>query len=175
MDQLDFSSLFTTKAQANDFLTRLSTVVDLMYTINFDLEKSLTETFGVHKKDLLMKLLRENNILPTAHAQVQEFLKKLKETIPVLPVVSLTIAFEPTDETLQKLAQWFLFTIKKNVLFDIQIDTTLIAGAKITYNGKFKDYSIKPTFDTLVQKVLTPKETQTPSVHQSAEQMVIGR
>lgn len=175
MDQLDFSNLFTTKAQANDFLSRLSTVVDMMYTTNFDLEKSLTETFGVHKKDLLMKLLRENNISPTAHADVQAFLKKLKESIPTLPVVSLTIAFEPTQETLQSLAQWFVFTIKKNVLFDIQIDINLIAGAKITYNGKFKDYSIKPAFDALVQKVLTQKETDTTSVHQSAEQMVIGR
>jgi len=153
---MDLSDLFTTKSQANDFIARLNSTIDMVYTTGFDLEKVLMQQFGLRKKDALMKLLRDSKLNGTTATDVQEFLKKLQETASSLPIVSLAIAFEPTEETLQALSRWFLSTLNMHVLFDIQLDTALIAGATITYNGKFKDYSIRPVWDNIVQRSLHP-------------------
>ncbi len=154
MDNIDLSDFFITKAQANDFATRLNAIVDMMYTTNFDLEKALMHELGIHKKDAFMKLLRENKMSDASHSAMQDFLKKMQETITSLPVVSLTIAFEPSEETLKALSQWFLTTRNKQVLFDILTDEKLIAGAIITSNGKFKDYSIRKDFDRIIRSEL---------------------
>src|SRR5260221_11894392 len=103
MDNIDLSDFFITKAQANDFATRLNAIVDMMYTTNFDLEKALMHELGIHKKDAFMKLLRENKMSDASHSAMQDFLKKMQETITSLPVVSLSIAFEPSEETLKAL------------------------------------------------------------------------
>jgi F0F1-type ATP synthase delta subunit len=179
---MDLSDFFTTRSQASDFAAHLNTIIDKVFTTNFDLEKTLTQELGIRKKDAFIKLLRDNKIVSSSTGDVQNFLKKIQETVIALSVVSLTIAFEPTEETLKVFSQWFLSSLNKQVLFDIHVDTNLIAGATITYNGKFKDYSIRPIFENFIRHVTagstTPTPTQTTAtapIHQTAEEMSIGR
>ncbi len=179
---MDLSDFFTTKAQATDFSLRLNAIIDQMFTTTFDLDKTLMQEFGLHKKDAFIKLMRENNVSDTSHGAIQEFLKKIQEAVANLPVVSLTIAFEPTDETLKALSQWFLLTLNKQVIFEISFDLSLIAGATITYNGKFKDYSVRSLFTTVTKNILSPAPTthvQQPATsaptQQSTEHITIGR
>ena len=68
--------------------------------------------------------------------------------ISALPVLSLTIAFEPQDGTLKTLAEWFFINMHKQMLFELEVDRKVIAGAKIKYNGKFYDFTIRSTFET---------------------------
>lgn len=183
MDKIDLSDFFTTKSQANDFAVRLSSVIDHMYTTNFNLEKTLTTQFGIQKADIFLKLLREHNINTASTQTVQDFFKNIQETVSHLSTVSLTIAFEPSDETIKVLSQWFVFNMNKQVLFDIQVDHKLIAGAKINYNGKFKDYSLGPLFENLVKQILQPdkpvplpqQQSAPVAVHQDSQHMEIGR
>src|SRR5581483_4224991 len=44
--------------------------------------------------------------------------------------------------------------IHKQMLFDISVDKNLIAGARITYNGKFFDFSIKSTFERILKEYM---------------------
>src|SRR5258706_5730537 len=175
MENMDLTILFTTKSQANDFAQHLTGILDALYTANFNLEKFLMQNFGIQKKEAMMKLLQENKIAETSVPALEQFFKKIVDAIAALPLVSLTIAFEPTDETLAALSQWFLFTLKKQVLFDIRIDRRLVAGVSITANGKYKDYSLKGTFEKIVQQTITTEKPQpqhsgaVPSIHQSTQ------
>lgn len=181
MDIIDLSDFFTTRSQANDFAVRLSGIIDHMYTTDFNLEKSLTTQFGIQKADQFLKLLRENNINTASIQASQDFFKKIQDTVSNLSVVTLVIAFEPSDETIKTLSQWFVFNLNKQVLFDIQIDHRIIAGIKITYNGKFKDYSLGSLFDTLVKQMLHPSnqtsvvQATTIPPHQDTQQITVGR
>lgn len=181
MDTIDLSDFFTTRSQANDFAVRLSGIIDQMYTTTFNLEKSLTTQFGIQKADIFLKLLREHNINTASIQATQDFFKKIQEAVSNLSVVSLVIAFEPSDETIKALAQWFIFNLNKQVLFDIQVDHRIIAGVKITCNGKFKDYSLGPLFDNLVKQMLHPSNQPLPMqpssipTHQDTQHIEIGR
>lgn len=173
-DIIDLSDFFITRSQANDFTVRLNTVIEQMYTTNYNFEKAINTQFGIQKADTFLKILRDHGLQNATLREVQEFLKKIQEIIKNISVVSLTLAFEPSDDVLKSLAQWFVFNVKKQVVFDIQVDHHLIAGMKINYNGKFKDYSAAPLFEKLVENMLHPQPAKT-TVHQNEQLITIGR
>lgn len=154
---IDLSYFFTTKMQAQDFSSRLSLLVERMYVADFNFEKEFTEQFGIQKKDRFLMVLHDNKLSPEPTGALQEFLNKLLAHIAQLPVISLKIAFQARDETLQALTEWFMLTIKKQVLFDITIDPSLIAGAAIFYNGNYVDLSIREKFNQILNEVMTNK------------------
>lgn len=157
MDQLDFSEFFKTKIEANDFSTRLSTLTEQLYETNFNLEKAVVDQFGSNKKAKLMIMLRDNNISTESNAALKQFFDRLQEKMRAMPVLSVTLAFEPNSQTLEALSQWFLLNEKKQVLFDIIVDQKIIAGASFTFRGKFLDCSIREIFERIFQETVNNK------------------
>lgn len=185
MDQIDFSEFFNTKAEANDFLSRLRAVIDKIFQTDFHLDKAFAEQFGINKSDRLFAVLRENNINTESLNAVKPFLENMQETVAKLPVLSITIAFEPGDKTLKSLSEWFLINLKKQVVFDITVDRRLVAGATINFNGKFSDYSIRPVVERMIKtyasRITTPQnkptvqQTAPQAAHQRVEDISLGR
>jgi len=157
MEEISLSDFFHTKAQATDFSMHLATISENIYNTHFDLEKALTEHLGIKKKDLFISLLRDNKVNIYVNSELKSFFDKIQEAISNLPLLSLTIAFEPTEETLKILSEWLVLNIHKEVLFDITIDTKIIAGATISFSGKYTDQSIKTRFDQIFKDVLMSK------------------
>lgn len=163
MDNIDLSPFCKTKAQANDFVIRLASITERIYETNFNLEAVVQQHLGIQKKDSFLRLLRENNISQDSPELLKAFLTKLQDIVSTLPVLSLTLAFEPTEETLKVFSEWFLLNVKRQVLFTITIDPTLIAGAVISFNGKHVNFSIKSQFDHIVHDVLTQPPSSGPT------------
>lgn len=157
MDQLDLSAFFQTKDQANDFSSRLSFISERIYNTNFNLEKMLIDQFGIKKKDIFITLLRENKIDRKSNSNLKLFFESIIKNIATVPILSLTVAFEPNEKTLQALSQWCLLQINKQIVFEIHVDKSIIGGAIIDYHGKHMDYSIRPTFNQILNDVLVKK------------------
>jgi F0F1-type ATP synthase delta subunit len=155
--KIDLSEFFITKKQANDFIISLSNIIDKLFEINFNLESALSNELGIEKKDKFINLLRDLNMHNSTNEELKNLFLKLQDNIRNMPIVILTVAFEPNQISLKELLDWFLFNIKKQILIDIQIDKKLIAGATISYNGKFKDYSIRPFFNQLINQKINPE------------------
>lgn len=161
----DLIAFFTTKAQANEFVSRLTAIEDQIYETHFSLEKAVGQQLGIQKSDKFLKLMRENNVASDSPAAIKEFLGKMKKTIASLPMISLTIAFEPADSTLHALNDWFVMNCKKQFLLDLTVDPKLIGGAIVKYNGRFIDCSRKEVFATILQQAFQPKPKS--AVHQT--------
>lgn len=184
MDQLDLSTFLVTKAQATDFSTRLLAITDRIYENGFNLERTLLEQFGVQKKDKFITLLRENKINENSNQAIKEFINSIQEKITSMPVLTLTVAFEIKEQTLQALSEWMIINARKQILFDIRIDIHIIGGALIAINGKYFDYSIKSKFDRIINETIgqdgqlktTLKTEPVPQGgHQSIENISMGR
>lgn len=158
--QVDLSSLFLTKSQATDFIQRLSRVLEKVYTTNFSLDATLGEVLGITLKERILKIMREQQIELTNPSEIQNFLKKLQESISALPTVTLTVPFEPTEDSLRAFSEWFLLTLKKQFLITIEVDKSLLAGARVTYKGKFKEYSFREKFTAVMDQYLKEKAGQ---------------
>lgn len=152
----DLSDFFITKNQSNDFIQSLNKIIDKLYEIDFNFEKSLTDEFGIDKKDKFMNFLRDKKIQDSSNDEIKKFIQDLQNNIRKMSVLTLNIAFEPNEMILKALIQWCLFTLNKQVLIDFIIDKNIIAGASINFNGKFKDYSVKPLFENIMMQHLTP-------------------
>ncbi len=159
MEILDLSEFCKTKAQANDFFIRLSNISQKMYQTDFNLEKELIEQFGIQKKEAFFTLLRNSNTTTTSPVALKAFIATILQKISTLQVLNMTLAFQPNEDTLKALSDWFLLNTNKQVLFNISVDPNLIAGASIYYNSKYWDFSIKPTFDRILREVVTGKPT----------------
>lgn len=177
MNQIDLSPFCKTKSEAIDFSKRLAVISAKLYQTNFNLEKEVLAEFGLMKKDKFISLLQENEVSTASVPALKDFFEKVQQTASTLPVLSLTLAFEPQEQTLSLLSQWFLLNIKKQVLFDITVNPSLIAGISLSYQGKYKDFSIKQKFDTLVTDMLNkPQQANTPATqHQAINTMHMGR
>jgi F0F1-type ATP synthase delta subunit len=149
MEVLILSDFFSTKAQSNDFSERLSTVETVLYEVDFDLETQLEEQLGVRKKDRFMSLLRENNISLESKQEISKFFRKINETIKNLPLLELTIGIEPNENILKSISHWFVLNTKRQVLFEVNVDPDMIAGALIEFQGKRLNASIKPEFSEI--------------------------
>lgn len=163
MADLDLTDFFQTKAQAQDFSLRLAAISEKLYETNFNLEKSLSEQFGIKKKDAFISLLRNNNTNPENVTALITIFSKIQDQIATLPVITLTLAIEPNEEIMKALSNWFLLNLKKHVLFDFRVDTHLIAGTVLTYGGKYLDFSLKPILDEVLKKELNPELKRTNS------------
>jgi len=99
---------------------------------------------GKISKDLL-EILKELEEKDKRYQDPQEqvfFLQLLKNHLKSLPKVKIEIAFEPEKETLEKISQWFKENLKKKVILDLKINPKIIGGAKIEYQGKWRDFSL---------------------------------
>lgn len=162
MDDVDFSIFCKTRTQANDFLMRLSAISSEIFAANFNLEDSLTEHLGLQKKDKLLIVLRDKKVNTASGTELKNFLSKMQEHVSLLPVLSMIIAIEPKEKTLDMLSEWFLLNKQKQVLFDLIYEPGLIGGAAIAYKGKYLDYSIKPLFTKILNEVIkTTSQTAT--------------
>jgi len=157
MDKLDVSYFMKTKSQANDFSTRLSKIIAHLYETDFNLEKELLDEFGIQKKDKIMTLLRTNEVNIDKVDVLKVFLLKMQDTIAHLPVLDITIAFEPKEKTLQDMTEWFIMNIKRQMLLNITLNTDIIGGAQLGFNGKYFDASIKPAFEKALKETEHPQ------------------
>ncbi len=177
---MDLSNFFKTKTQADDFRTRVAKISEMSYQTNFNLENALMEQFGFEKKDKFITLFRDNKINTTSASHIKAFLEKIQTEMTAIPLVPLTIAFEPKEQTLKALCDWFELNVNKQVIFDISVDKKMVGGANITYNGKFLDLSIKSRFEQIVHNVLDksetlPKPPQLQANHQNLNDLHLGR
>ena len=125
-----------------------------VFETNFNPETALLEQFGIEKKEAFMTILRNNKVNAESRLAIKDFIEKVQQKIETMPVLSLVLAFEPDNATLQGLSQWLILNTNKQVLFDIKIDRTLIGGASIYSNGKYLDFSIKPVFDKVFDEMI---------------------
>ncbi len=80
----------------------------------------------------------------------ETYLTYLKEELIKMEIVILELAFEPSLTSVETLA----LTVKKirgnSCLLDIRYNPELIAGVRISFKGKYKDFSMKEKFEEVM-------------------------
>ncbi len=158
MNDLDLSVLFKTRSERQEFVTKLNQIIDTIFRTNFQFEKMLLEQYGVEIKDKFITLLSENSLAFQNGSDLKNTLELIRKTAEKLPSIEITLAFNPTENTLNILNDWFLVNLKHQFLLDIKVDKKIIAGISINYNGKFFENSIKPRVEQLVEQLHSTSE-----------------
>lgn len=87
-----------------------------------------------------------SEIFSKGDADKVKFLESLKESLKNAKTLILGIAFEPTEEIIDKVSIFVRKNFDKSCLLEISYMPELMAGAVIIYEGNYIDLSIKKIF-----------------------------
>jgi len=80
-----------------------------------------------------------------------EFFDNFKEFLLKIPIVKLEIAFEPRESFILEINEWFKKNLGKKVILDLFVNPKIVGGAKIEYQGKWKDYSLSKKIEKIYE------------------------
>lgn len=83
----------------------------------------------------------------------ESYLTYLKEELLKMEVVILELAFEPTLTSVESFASHIKKVRGASSVLDIRYNPELIAGAKISFRGKYKDFSMTDRFKEVMEEV----------------------
>lgn len=96
--------------------------------------------------------------LPAQTQDLKKFFTGLKEEILKRPVVTLTLAFEPTQEQIVSYGEWFRKNINPACLLTIVFSATVLGGCSITWQGKQVTYDLQYILKARRKEILTVVE-----------------
>ena len=77
----------------------------------------------------------------------EEYLEGLKGDIDKLKVLDLNISFEPSSSTVDHVSSWVRQNLGETIIINFIYDPKIIAGATISYNGRYIDLSLLTKFN----------------------------
>ncbi|HLD01256.1 MAG TPA: F0F1 ATP synthase subunit delta [Patescibacteria group bacterium] len=98
---------------------------------------------GKQTQELLTQAFTKLQISLSNTEGIKTYLTILKLRLEAMPVVSVQIALAPTQEILLATSSFVKETLGDDALIAFTVDPTLVAGAVISYKGKFFDASAK--------------------------------
>lgn len=138
-----FLFLIKTKQYADEVIEKIDELKGSLYNKRIDLDKKMSELFSFEMKDKIKSYSWQEQINLNDPESFGKFLTTLREHIKNMPVVTIHIAFEPNDGIVKEVSEWFVEGFGKNILIDLQLDRSLIGGAKIIFNASEKDFSLR--------------------------------
>lgn len=119
---------------------RLEEEVDLLLEALYEtkegaFEEALTRSVRTWVSEEIKVSLGKNGVNKT------EFLKGLKEVLTKLKSLKLTLAFEPVEDTLDKIHNWVVREIGEGIILEITFNPNILAGAIIIFEGEYRDFS----------------------------------
>ena len=121
-------------------LELLNQEIDILLTGLYEDEGTKFEE--ILKEDIRGKISIEiQRLLNNNQSDKEDVLKGLQTELDKLKTLKLTLSFEPSEKTLDKLYQWMKANVSENAVLDISLDQSIIGGAIISYGGNYRDFS----------------------------------
>ncbi len=147
-----------------DILTSLKTTLE-RDQLSMEIEKLLASLFyaktsfesalsaiSLETADKILQTFRKNNLDSQNREIVRHFLLTLKDLIKKFKIIKLNIAFNPNEETVEKLNAWVVENLGMGYILDISVNSSVLGGAVIVYNGVYKDFSLVKRIEEVFMK-----------------------
>jgi F0F1-type ATP synthase delta subunit len=141
-----YSELFTeihTVTESWDLMHQIDNLIESIFNTKMTFTEKLDLYLEFSIKNNILLLLEKSGVDTGDSKAVEKFLNDLKLKIKAIPTFELHIAYDPNMITIKHLAEWIYFNLHQNVLIDVKVDTALIAGGIIGFNGKMGDFTLK--------------------------------
>lgn len=145
-----------TKEELESFLDQLNTFsLEIYKGDGGDINKILEEKFDYRFSEFMRNEMKnagiklksdKKGISGTQLDQLRNLAKELHNSIRSVPKLQLVLAFNPTEAFIKKLFSWVGSNVGEGVVLDIMLDQKILGGAVVTFNGKYKDYSVLKKF-----------------------------
>ena len=157
-----------TTRQADELFVHIDNLLTHLYSAqNQSFEKIAYAVLDPQIAQSIQQIFNQRNLQWTNVEDVKSFLLDLKNNIRSFEVLTLTLPFNPSDQTLIGFANWSRTNLAPRILLEINIDKTLIAGTVAVFRGHYFDMSLKKRIDEIFAKqkntILNQVRRQTPA------------
>ncbi|OGM15206.1 hypothetical protein A2V56_04310 [Candidatus Woesebacteria bacterium RBG_19FT_COMBO_42_9] len=128
-------------ARTKDEALKLIDELDLIYDSLFENSKEPLDE--VLAKKVSAKTVEIVKAAFSKGVDKAKYLKAAKELLRRAKIITLTLAFEPREETIEKLSVWISKNIEGVALLDITKNESLVGGAILIFQGNYRDFSLR--------------------------------
>lgn len=138
-----------TTREAEKFTEDLENIFSNLYKVkNKNLDQVLSKSIGTSSSSLIKTLLEENKVLASDLPSCEKLLGGVREEIKSMNVIKITLAIDPSDEIIAHLWDFINQNFGK-ALIDLELNESILGGAVISINGKYKDFSLRKSLEEI--------------------------
>jgi F0F1-type ATP synthase delta subunit len=138
------TSKLRTTADVKQVLTCLETFVDTFFSAKKSADqKQIFQELPKAVADILIAAFASEPITPANQITIKRQIDELSDKLRACKSIQLTIAFQPTEETITFFSDWVKKNVSPDTLIDLQFDKSIFGGAQIIAGGVFKDYTVR--------------------------------
>src|SRR3989338_7024541 len=99
-----------------------------------------------------MNRVFEDEALKGNTEQLRKFLETLKKSIGAMRVLTLDIAFSPSEKDIDAINSWVVGNVGSDVVLDFTHDATIGGGAKIMFEGRYTEKTLDRKIEQVFEK-----------------------
>lgn len=138
----------TTKEDQEKILSELDTLASSLYINNGNGFQDVLRSQVRSWVSEYLESLSKNTI-----EEKSQTISDMKTRIQSMQTITLTIAFEPTFQTIERLSHYLKSVAGVHTLLRIIYDPTVIAGCRITTGSHYRDYSFSDQLNKSLQAI----------------------
>jgi F0F1-type ATP synthase delta subunit len=145
----DLIALLSTDEEVFQLVDQLEAAEKDLYKNDATVESVLSSRVSSRFFSSLQEIFRQFGGDVSKKESMSKVFSAIISEIQHLPVIHLTLAFDPTPLLLHDISQWLRQNVAADCILDITIDRKIIGGFLMDYNGKYWDFSIRSSFERL--------------------------
>lgn len=142
MNDYSLSSIKTLEERKRLY-SEISLVLDVLFRQQADLEKILDTKVSPQLRTYILSLLQGKPLDEALREKIAKTLAEIKNKAEGLQAITLTLAFEAQQSTIDKISSFARQTLGENIIIEINVEPNILGGAIIVFNGLYHDYSLK--------------------------------
>ena len=127
----DFLLNLKSKDDARELTSSLDILINAGYRSDIDIYALLKKVIRNDIADDLVDGIKQNQ------ENWADYLQSVKQKVANLPIIEITLPIRPSSETLDVISDWVRVNLNSQLLVDIFYDPSIVAGAKVSYLGKY--------------------------------------
>ena len=132
-------------------LSKIRTKEDLEFLAD-DIQTLLGEIYQIGAEQHIPQFIKSEF---AAASDKSEFLEDLKKEIVNALVLDLTVAKYLDETELNIISRWVKSNVGTSVVLSIKVDPAVVAGAQMSFQGKFADYTYKTRLEGAINNIIT--------------------
>ena len=141
-----------TVAELDNFLAEIENVLTGLFKVkNKSIDQILDKTAGKSTAGIIKKLAEQNKINLSDYASLEKLLTALKEELKKIKTLKISLAIDPPGEMVEHIFDWVKENMGQGIILDINKDESILGGAIISFDGTYKDLSLRRTLEGIFQ------------------------
>ncbi len=132
-------------------LDKLEQLEQSSFSVKSTFEENVHEKLSFSMAELLLESAKSAKISLSDSSAIQQFLQNMQTQLKAIPMITVRLAFTPSNDLLSSISKWFDAECGMRVITSYIVDPKLIGGVSIELNGKYLDYSLKKTIEEKIK------------------------